>query len=189
MLHLDDSLVIGKGAHRVCYRHPFDQDKCIKVITATDDYVQRLECKYYQHLDAANISWKHLSRYYGDVETNLGVGYIYELIKDFDESISLPLTKYLNKKKSENTEFETIRNNLAELKKYLVENKIVLRNLQPYNIVIQRTSPTDSLAVIIDNIGHHNNAYHLSDRFAFLARKDIQKKWKKFESGLNYKLA
>ena len=88
MLHLEDSLVIGKGAHRVCYRHPLDQDKCIKVANNANDSAQALECKYYDKLLAENIDWKHLSRYYGAVATNLGNGHVYQLIKDFDGTIS-----------------------------------------------------------------------------------------------------
>lgn len=182
MLDLDDSLIIGKGAHRVCYRHPSDQSKCIKIISVADDSSQRLECKYYQQLEAADISWKHLSRYYGVAETNLGKGYVYQLIRDFDGKVSLSLAEYLNDSVANNVDTNLIIDSLRDLKKYLLENKIVVRNLRPYNVVFQRTNQTEGEAVIIDNIGHHNNFYHLSDRIAFLARKDIQKKWHKFES-------
>ena len=73
---------------------------------------------------------------------------------------------------------------LRELKAYLLNYKIIVRNLRPYNVVFQKTSQLKGIAVIIDNIGHHNNFYHLSDRIAYLARRDIQKKWRKFETSL-----
>ena len=184
MLYLDDSLVIGKGAHRICYRHPSEQNKCIKIIHSADKSMQRLECKYYQQLALADINWEHLSRYYGTTETNLGTGYVYQLIRDFDGSISLALSEYLNINAPKKIGSELLRDSLGELKRYLLENKIVVRNLRPYNVVFQRISSTNGIAVIIDNIGHHNNFYHLSDRIAFLARKDIQKKWRKFETKL-----
>ena len=31
-LKKDDTLIIGKGRHRTCYRHPEDDAKCIKVV-------------------------------------------------------------------------------------------------------------------------------------------------------------
>ena len=184
MLLLDNSLVIGKGAHRICYRHPSDQNKCIKIVTSADESVQQLECKYYQQLNMADISWRHLSRYYGATETNLGNGYVYQLIRDFDGAVSLALTDYLNDNAPNKIHSNLLQNSLSELKHYLLDNKIVVRNLRPYNVVFQRINPTVGIAVIIDNIGHHNNFYHLSDRIAFLARKDIQKKWRKFEANL-----
>lgn len=184
MLYLDDSLVIGKGAHRICYRHPSEQNKCIKIIHSADESIQQLECKYYRQLDLADVSWKHLSRYYGVTETNLGTGYVYQLIRDFDGKISLSLTDYLNDHAPNKIPSSSLRDALGELKRYLLDNKIVVRNLRPYNVVFQRINPTNGIAVIIDNIGHHNNLYHLSDRIAFLARKDIQKKWRKFEAKL-----
>ena len=187
MLRLDDSLVIGKGAHRVCYRHPSDQNKCIKISSVANDSAQRLECRYYEKLAAANINWKHLSRYYNTVETNLGDGYVYELIKDYDDIISRSLMDYLFDKKNQEVEREVVLDSLAKLKNYLLENKIIVRNLRPYNVVFRRTAPAAGIAVIIDNIGHHNNLFHISDRVAFMARKDIQKKWAKFESILNNK--
>ena len=186
MLQLDDSLIVGKGAHRICYRHPADQNKCIKIVSGSDDTTQQLECKYYQKLTRANINWEHLSRYYGKQQTNLGVGYIYELINDYDGTVSKTLTEYLNENTSDVIDSALIRGYLYELKKYLLTNKIVVRNLRPYNIVIQRTSPNDGIAVLIDNIGHHNNFYHLSDRLAYFACKDILKKWRKFETKLYF---
>ena len=184
MLHLEDSLVIGKGAHRVCYRHPLDQNKCIKIAKDADDATQALESKYYEKLLAAHIDWKHLSQYYGVVETNLGNGYVYQLIKDFDGTISTSLAEYLGGNVDKNISSDAMLGSLRELKHYLLDNKIIVRNLRPYNVMFQRISQTKGIAVIIDNIGHHNNFYHLSDRIAFLARKDIQKKWRKFETSL-----
>jgi len=189
MLCLDDSLVIGKGASRVCYRHPHSTDKCIKVPFADKNQTQVLECEYFMHLESTQRSWKHISRYYGEIDTNMGVGYEYEFIRDFDNAASLPLSDYLSLKPSLNIELDILVESLAELKRYLLENRIILRNIRPYNILFKRSNTQEGVAVIIDNFGHHNKKFHLSDRVAYLARKDIEKKWRKFESLLQKQVA
>lgn len=183
-LHLDDSLIIGKGAHRVCYRHPLELNKCIKINHTEHDRAQELECRYYKKLGSTSIFWKYISKYYGVIDTNLGNGYEYELILDYNQSISLPVSEYLSGSSARDMPQKVILNSLRELKKFLMDNKIIVRNLRPYNIMFKRTAPQQGHSVIIDNIGHHNNYFHLSDYIAFLARNSIQKKWRKFELNL-----
>lgn len=184
MLQLNNSLLFAKGANRSCYRHPLDSNKCIKIPNTGGMRTQILECNYYRRLESNNIFWKHLIRYFGEIETNLGRGYVYELVCDFDQSISLPLSDYFCSNPNKKIELEIILKSLAELKEYLLNNKIIVRNIRPYNIVFKRVKPQSGFTVIIDNIGHHNNLYHISDNFAFLAYKDILKKWNKFEKNL-----
>lgn len=96
MIHLpenhSDELVIGVGAHRACYIHPEDHQKCIKVIYSQNDPIASKEIKrelaYYKHLNSYLKDWRGLTRYYGTVETNLGTGYVYDRIVDFDGKIS-----------------------------------------------------------------------------------------------------
>jgi hypothetical protein len=182
MLYLDDSLLIGKGANRICYQHPLEQEKCVKIPHASSYKTQILECDYYKLLHSNNISWKHICRYHGEVDTNIGRGFVYELICDFDNTISLPFSDYLQLTPSRDIETEVILQSLKELKQYLLLNKIIIRNLRPYNILFKRASPTSGIAIIIDNLGHHNGLFHISDRIAYFARKDIKSKWQKFES-------
>jgi len=181
MLQLDDSLTVGKGANRTVYVHPSDENKCIKISNSESSRTQALESAYYKALESTAISWAHISRFYGEIETNLGEGYVYELVRDFNQTISLPLSNYLSSVPATNIKIEIILESLAELKNYLIKNKIIVRNLRPYNIVFKRMNSNFGRMVIIDNIGHHNNCFHLSDHVSFLARKDIHKKWNKFE--------
>ncbi len=181
MLYVDESLIIGKGAHRIVYTHPLDQNKCIKISSMEGDRTQDLEAAYYKTLESIGISWKHISRFYGEIETNIGKGYVYELVRDFDQAISLELSNYLSIVPTTYIKLETILESLTELRNFLVNNKVIVRNLRPYNMVFKRITSSDGHIVIIDNVGHHNNNFHLSDHVSYLARKDIQKKWKKFE--------
>ena len=183
-MNLERSLLISEGANRMCFRHPADSTKCIKIPKLGGHRAQALECQYYRRLASNDISWDQLSRYHGVVETNLGKGYVYDLILDFDETISLPISDYLCTEPVNNIDRRVIFDSLHTLKEYLLANIIIVRNLRPYNILYKRINVQEGIAVLIDNIGHHNACFHLSDATALLARKDIRKKWKKFEMNL-----
>ena len=185
MLDIDNSLMIGKGANRICYQHPADSGKCIKIPISDSHKVQTLECKYLQKLKSAGIPWRHMSQYYGEIETSRGKGYVYELIRDYDNKISKKLTDYLGIVPEEYIEFEAILHSLAELKIFLLDYKIIVRNLRPYNILLKRPSHQDCIAMLIDNFGHHNSLPHLSDHIAYLAHKAVEKKWKNLETRVN----
>lgn len=49
MIFLDESLYINKGTNRVCYVHPNDKTKCLK-IDLKDSKETKRELKYYKQL-------------------------------------------------------------------------------------------------------------------------------------------
>lgn len=187
IVYLDDHSLIGKGANRYCYFHPAENNKCIKISIDPASKNAVLERKYYQRLVKRQISWAMLSRYYGEVRTNLGKGQVFQLIRDFDERVSKTLDCYLNNL-NENTANPIAREDLFGalllLKAYLCKQKIVVRNLKPYNLVYQRLTKKDGKLVVIDNVGHHNAKPHISDYSTRLFMRDLQKKWKRLESYL-----
>ncbi|PHO16786.1 hypothetical protein CPU12_13860, partial [Malaciobacter molluscorum LMG 25693] len=84
MILLNNIEAIGKGTNRLCFIHPQDENKCIK-ITYSNDFSESLkEIKYYKFLQKKNISWKFLVKYYGSVETSLGKGEIFDLVRDYN---------------------------------------------------------------------------------------------------------
>ena len=82
-----DPLVVGVGRHRACYIHPADTSKCIKVVHNPGEHAFqeiKRELAYYKHLESYLKDWSGLPRFYGEVETNLGRGFVYDRIVDFD---------------------------------------------------------------------------------------------------------
>lgn len=151
-----DPLVIGVGAHRACYIHPDDHQKCIKVIYKQNDPIAPKEIKrelaYYKHLNSYLKDWRGMTRYYGTVETNLGTGYVYDRIVDFDGQVSQTIT--------DRYKIETLQDNWKELEeivekleKYMWDNRIVTMALKPHNILCRRISENEIFPVICDNIG------------------------------------
>lgn len=106
MLLLNNSLFFAKGTNRKCYFHPEDQNLCIKIPFQEKNKRQRRilrnikrENNYYKKLSESTISWEHLSQYYGDVNTTLGEGSVYQIIRDSEGNIAKSLDEHLQQPK------------------------------------------------------------------------------------------
>ena len=96
-----------------------------------------------------------MPRYYGTVETNLGTGYVYDRIVDFDGRASQTIIQRYGADKTalsdgDKSELVSLVNRLF---RYLHDNRIVTMTLKPYNILCHRLSETELFPVVCDNIG------------------------------------
>lgn len=178
MFQLSDADIVGKGYHRTCYLHPSDNSLCIKIMKSTQLKELDRELRYYELLTKKNISWDLLSRYRGDVETNQGLGQVFDLITDRSGKPSKTFEHYFKSPQDEST--ENLLASLKELKSYMLENAIVTTTLKPRNIVYQK-GEKGNRAVIIDDIGN-TEFIPLSNVSNAFARAKIKRKWKKFET-------
>lgn len=154
-LKKDDTLIIGKGRHRTYYRHPEDDAKCIKVVHYAghggDKELER-ELAYYKVLDSYLRDWRGIPRFHGSVETDLGTGYVYDRIVDFDGRPSQTIIeRYQGRLTS--AQKEELRTLVEKLFKYLYVNRIVTMTLKPYNVLCHRLSETEIFPVVCDNLG------------------------------------
>ena len=150
-----DPLIIGIGHHRTCYIHPHDTSKCIKVIHNPVKHALnevKREVGYYRYLAKHLKDWRGIPKFYGAVETNLGQGFVYERIIDFDGNPSQTMDIRYGADKNRNLFNEEVHL-FDDLEKYLFNNSIVTMTLKPYNILCHRISSTEVFPVICDNIG------------------------------------
>lgn len=189
-MELNESLFFAKGTTRKCFYHPDNEGLCIKIpMTDQGDRNKGIkkavlrENKFYKKLQKRNINWQHLSQYKGDIETNLGIGSVYQLIRDDNGHISQSLESYFEtnncygvkcnhcvKKKC-----NVISRELNNLHTYMQQNKILTTSLLPRNIVVKKESDAVKL-VIIDDIGS-SEFIPLSELTAKLTKNKINRKW------------
>ena len=88
---LDESLFIGKGMNMAVYINPINPLQCIKIpIREIRDYY--LEMKYRKSRQRRRLLQSSLMvEFYGEIKTNLGTGYVYERVADYDGSTSMLL--------------------------------------------------------------------------------------------------
>lgn len=177
-IHLTDELIVGKGRDRICYEHPNNTKLCIKVSINKDKQSKR-EVNYFNFLKKTNSDLSKISIFRGKVITNKGLGYTFDLIRDHDGKVSKTLRQCLE---SQEFTIQWIQPQLSELKKYLIDNRICVRDISPSNISCQR-APSGINLLIIDGVSNAN-INPLTIRLQSLVNASIDKAWK----GLDRKL-
>ncbi len=185
MLELCSATLVGKGLHREVHVHPDDESKCVKVVVLRGEEETRREQAYYRFLQQRNIDWQSLPRFYGNEDTNMGSGAVFDLIRDDDGQVSKTLEFYLDNLSSTPELVESISQALLSLKLDLLEQNIITMTLKPKNMVLQLRN--DGMrCLIIDNIGN-SDILPISSYIRFFGRKKIERKWGKFKGLLSKK--
>ena len=180
MIQLDKSGLIGKGLHRECYRHPGDANLCIKVVVSGGWDETRREKKYYQHLERRGISWDMIPRYYGDVDTNLGPGAVFDLVADHGGEVSKTLEYYLSGNEQAEQDYDNLLDALSLLKDYLLQQRIVTMTLKPKNISCKKLESGAFRLFVVDNIGNPELT-PICNHSKYFANRKTLRKWKQFE--------
>jgi hypothetical protein len=183
MLEIDPCALIGKGLHRECFVHPDNPDWCIKIVVAGNSNENHREAKYYGLLARRGISWEMLTRFHGLVETNLGEGAVFDLVRDYDGGVAKTLTHYLSSEELTTLNSKPLGNALTDLRLYLLQNRVVTMTLKTKNILFQKTAESDGKLVIVDNVGN-SDFIPISNYNAWLARLKIERKWQRFEQSV-----
>ena len=184
MIKLEKSNFIAQGTNRACYIHPTDSNKCIKVTISNDSSESNKEIKYYKYLQNRSISFENIAKYYGVAKTDLGDGGVFDLVRDLDGDISKTLSYYLQKDELTKEILNPLPL-LKELRKYTLDEGIVVKDLNTKNILYQKTDKGAKL-VLIDGVVNNDFLFY-SNYSNYLANKKINRLWDNFESTLSRK--
>ncbi len=166
---------VAEGTDRKCYRHPTRPDCCIKVL-----HPERRsgrfwrEIRYFSGLARRQVDFRHIAEYYGRAETNLGQGALFELVCDDDQRVSKSLEHYLRLRDPAFNRW--IVAEIENLKQDLFDQWIVVHDLNPTNILVQRLGFDSFRLVVIDGIGH-NHFIPLASYSRRFARKKLTRVW------------
>lgn len=122
---------ISKGATRICFEHPNDENLCVKVIVRfKDDKILYKELKAYNYI---KDELKDYIVWYDEkvVDTNLGKAVICKLLRDENKEYSKPLSYYKNEIDDE------IKTQLWHFAYKLIEHDIFFYDFNLNNFVIQ----------------------------------------------------
>jgi len=180
MIQLDASRFVGKGLHRECYIHPDNEQLCVKVVVAGDLSESKREQSYYKILQKRGISWDILPRFHGLIETNMGAGAVFDLVRDFDGEVSKTLAYYLSSEQLERSENAGILQAIQVFKRELHRQAIITMTLSPKNIMYKKTAANEGALIVIDNIGN-SDYIPICTYINYLAQKKITRKLLRFE--------
>ncbi|MDF1832404.1 MAG: YrbL family protein [Porticoccaceae bacterium] len=180
MILLNASDFVGKGLHRECYIHPNDEQLCIKIVVAGDLSESKREQSYYKLLQKRGINWNILPRFHGVIETNMGAGAVFDLVRDFDGKVSRTLEYYLSCEQLDNAENSGISQAIRMFKQELYRQSIITMTLSPKNIMYKKAGPYEGRLILIDNIGN-SDFIPICSYIDCLAKKKIRRKLLRFE--------
>ena len=172
MIELDDTLYVGKGINRVCYRHPLDPAKCIKVDVRKHGGPTEKEAHYYKKLARIRplLNYTYMPRFYGFVQTNLGRGGVFDLVLDEGTlTISKTFLHYIHNGEASAQDPVWLKAH-REFLDSILQDAIIIRDLIPGNICARRMLDGSYQFVSIDGIGHRD-FIPLCDYFRSLARR------------------
>lgn len=181
MIRLSELTPLGTGRHRKCYPHPDDAQRCIKIIYNSGhggDKETRRELNYYAQLSRRLKDWSGIPRYYGTVETDLGTGYVYDVITDFDGKPSITLTEFAEQCRYPE-DVKVLRHMLKALRRYMENNRIVTMTLKPQNVLCRRISASEVVPVICDNIGE-GTLIPLATWSGWFYQRKLERTWLRF---------
>ncbi|MCD6432584.1 MAG: hypothetical protein J7L21_00945 [Sulfurimonas sp.] len=172
--------MIGRGNERACYFHPEDNSKAIKVSYEREKGRSKqsdIEIKYYkQLLKRKKMDWTHLPKFYGEVETDQGKGFVIEVVKDYDGNVSKSFKYYIEK-----NGVEVYRKELEAYKQYFLDYLVIFNyGMMPKNILRRRTDENSAELVLIDGLGDVS-FFTFPSKIPHFARKKIMRRWEKFE--------
>lgn len=175
IIDLSQAELIGQGRDRNCYRHPLINNQCIKVSRKPQKQTRR-ERAYFAYLLKQGVDTSKLAHYLGTIETSRGEGAACELMLNDSGEVSSTLTNVVKHKE---LPCETVRALLDDLREYLLEQQICVRDLSPNNIMCQVQNGLPRL-VIVDGVSNPG-VNPLNIRIPALSRYFIRKSWKSLE--------
>ena len=182
MVKLEETQFIGKGRTKACYSHPSNEMLCIKIIHNSNANpkelkkelreLARIERKKHSSLPFGLI----IPRYYGTIDTTLGIGYIFDKIIKKNGSEYPTLRAYLTKKNTTLNEGKIL---LKFIHDKLYESAIIISELNPDNILIIQEGEEPSFA-LIDGFGE-GAIIRLAEFLPYFARQKMMRKFPPFE--------
>ena len=177
MVELNNSYLISKGSERSCYLHPSDSDVCIKVIRLfgpRTDARNRREIKYAEKYNQSSPGLTAIPYYHGTIDTNLGPGSLFQLVRDYDKAISIRLADYI----AQNAVDSKLQHKTLDLYHTFLKASILVSDLHPGNLLLQKSSINDYQLVMIDGFGN-SDFIKICDYSRFFLKKKLIRKFKR----------
>ncbi len=154
ILELNEDLVIGAGGHKKVYIDPRDNKRCIQILLEEKCEDWEREKKYREIRKTRGQHGMMLPEYFGEVATNLGTGYVFERIVDYDGKNSKDIGEFLRTAKEVPSPLE-IEYLVKRFFYGMLAEKIIVTNAEYCNFLVQRVTPHLNQIRVVDNIGSH----------------------------------
>ena len=153
ILEIKKELFIGAGGHNATYIHPIDKTKCIKIPHDPNDGDVKKEMRYRRMCAKKLAKSRLVTEFFGTIETNLGLGYVFERVLDYNGQTSKDLRDFLPKTKPDATTLQRIWTILLNFKSDFLRENIAIVDTDITNFMVQEATKGSFRVRIVDNIG------------------------------------
>lgn len=157
-LKIDESLLLGKGHERLCYIHPEDATKVIKIGHKKTRNQNELEATYYEYLARTNADLSHIAKCYGYISANNSKGLVFDRVMNSD--LTQPMT-FDTAIKVKVISIEYAKSLLEDLRNYLEKNCIIFADIGLGNILCPKQENGEYKLVIVDGLGARRPGFKL----------------------------
>ena len=166
---------VAEGTDRKCFRHPQEPDLCIKVLHP-ERRAGRFwrEINYFTALQRRGVEFTHVAAFHGLIDTNLGRGAVFDLVRDDDGQVARSLEYYLQQQDQQHHQWISVE--LEALKQDLWRQWIAVHDLNPSNLLAKRLGFDRYRLVAIDGVGH-NHWIPLANYSRRFARRKLARVW------------
>lgn len=182
MIKLNEDLFLGEGTKRKCFAHPDNPDLCIKVSSDRGRRSAQREVRYLKLLHRRGKSLAQIADFKGTIQTNIGTGNLYEIVRDCDGQISKSIGHYLMLGDNEIT--SRIIMAIEDLRVYLARDLILFSDIRPENVLAKKECNGQLRLIIIDGIGDNNHIQFI-EYIRPLGLRKCTKKWNAFISSIS----
>lgn len=192
---IDKSKLLGEGGSKVVYIDPRDDSRCIKIIVNNEKITKdlKMETAYRRTRKIRRLPpSKLMVEYYGTVATDMGTGFVFERVADYDGATSRTFEDIINlqleaeslgKTVSEllqtEKEYPDIRAVLRQFRQDLFEENIIIPDMGAFNYVVQFTSSSEWKVRIVDDIGCHS-FIPVMNWIDYFGRAHVRRRWDRF---------
>ena len=153
ILEIKENLFIGSGGHNSTYIHPVDKTKCIKIPHDPNDGDVKKEMRYRRMCAKKLAKSRLVTEFFGTIETNLGRGYVFERVLDYNGQTSKDLKDFLPKSKPDSQTLQRIWTILLNFKSDFLRENIAIVDTDITNFMVQESTKGSFRVRIVDNIG------------------------------------
>ena len=150
---LSDEFFIGMGGRQKTFINPLDPSKCVKIAYSGNVRDVEKELRYRricaEHLKDSVL----ITKYFGKVQTNMGTGYVYERVRDYNGNTSRDLGKFLHDAEEGKVSLQVAEKVLLKFKEDFLRECIVTVDRNTANFMVQEKSQGVYQVRIVDNIG------------------------------------
>ncbi len=179
MLEIKDKHFLAQGVYQKCYVHPKNQNLCVKISKLDLDTSRLLyEIKYFEKISKKNwnkFEYPFFSKYHGKVQTNLGSGFVFDLIKDETTGeISKTMEYYLLNEDLKVTD-DMLQKGFDKLIKLMIKHRVIANDIRSKNICCKILHDNSIQMIIVDGVGHRD-FIPLVQWFKYFSKKKINRR-------------